>query len=248
MEKRFRSAKSFNRSVKGTRAPYERVLIVCEGEKTEPNYFRSLKDYLRLATSNVTVTGECGSDPSSVVAKAKDEVTKTKKEKSQGSGFDKVYCVFDKDKHERYSEAIDTAKANGFIPITSIPCFEVWVLLHFMFTASPYTASKGKSICAQVINKVRSKSGFANYQKGAKTYFHDLLDKLPTASANAKKLRSQNLASGTDNPSTMIDNLIDYLFSLKLSSCRAGKSSEKTCMAAANPDDAIKACLECRFR
>lgn len=43
--------------LKERRAPYDRVLIVCEGEKTEPNYFNELKDYYKLNSANVEVTG-----------------------------------------------------------------------------------------------------------------------------------------------------------------------------------------------
>ena len=39
------------------RAPYERVLIVCEGEKTEPLYFKDLVSYYRLNTANVEICG-----------------------------------------------------------------------------------------------------------------------------------------------------------------------------------------------
>ena len=48
------------------RESYAKVLIVCEGEKTEPNYFGALKDHLALNNANVVVTGECGSSPRSI--------------------------------------------------------------------------------------------------------------------------------------------------------------------------------------
>ncbi|VAW46556.1 hypothetical protein MNBD_GAMMA03-583 [hydrothermal vent metagenome] len=38
---------------KAKRAPYDRVLIVCEGEKTEPYYFSELIDYYRLNSANI---------------------------------------------------------------------------------------------------------------------------------------------------------------------------------------------------
>jgi hypothetical protein len=53
------------------RSPYDQILIVCEGGKTEPNYFQALIDDLRLNTANVEVDGESGSSPRSVVAHAK---------------------------------------------------------------------------------------------------------------------------------------------------------------------------------
>ena len=35
------------------RKPYDKVLIVCEGEKTEPNYFNELKDHYEINTAKV---------------------------------------------------------------------------------------------------------------------------------------------------------------------------------------------------
>lgn len=39
------------------RSSYEKILIVCEGQKTEPNYFNELKDFYQLNTANVVVDG-----------------------------------------------------------------------------------------------------------------------------------------------------------------------------------------------
>jgi len=66
------------------RLTYDRVLIVCEGSKTEPNYLRELIDCLELNTANVEVDGECGSSPISVVhIQSKD--TQRKKERGMPS-------------------------------------------------------------------------------------------------------------------------------------------------------------------
>ena len=52
------------------REPYDRVLIVCEGKRTEPLYFQGLADRYRLNMTNIVVVGS-GSDPRTVVRKAK---------------------------------------------------------------------------------------------------------------------------------------------------------------------------------
>lgn len=52
---------------KASRAPYQKVLIVCEGGKTEPLYFNEIRDLYEINTANIRITGECGSDPISVV-------------------------------------------------------------------------------------------------------------------------------------------------------------------------------------
>ena len=60
------------------RDPYKKILIVCEGEKTEPNYFEDIREYYRLNTVNVEVRGDCGSDPMSVVNFAKQRFRRKK--------------------------------------------------------------------------------------------------------------------------------------------------------------------------
>ena len=51
-----------------SREPYDVVLIVCEGAKTEPSYFTALKKELRLSSTNIHICGkECGSAPINVV-------------------------------------------------------------------------------------------------------------------------------------------------------------------------------------
>lgn len=79
---------------KPRREPYAKVLIVCEGAKTEPNYFNGLKDHYELNSANVEITGESGSSPAGIVKYAKQRY---RKEKEAGDPFDKVYCVFDQD-------------------------------------------------------------------------------------------------------------------------------------------------------
>lgn len=54
---------------RGQRDRRPRVLIVCEGEKTEPYYFKDLAHHYRL--SGVKVLGASGLDPKKLVEKAK---------------------------------------------------------------------------------------------------------------------------------------------------------------------------------
>lgn len=95
------------------REPYDRVLIVCEGEKTEPNYFSDLKDHYRLSNANIAVTRADGTDPLSIVRTAKNLQAK---EHRQGDRYDRVYCVFDRDRHadSNFQTACDQIKQSGF--------------------------------------------------------------------------------------------------------------------------------------
>ena len=55
------------------RASYDRILIVSEGSKTEPNYFREIRAAYRLHTANVQVRpSELGTEPTQVVQHARD--------------------------------------------------------------------------------------------------------------------------------------------------------------------------------
>ena len=58
----------------GRRASYDRILIVSEGSKTEPNYFREIRATHRLHTTNVEVQprslsdlGNIGYEPTAAV-------------------------------------------------------------------------------------------------------------------------------------------------------------------------------------
>lgn len=117
-----RKARSLQRK-KASRAPYDRILIVCEGRKTEPNYFHGLVREFNLNRANIVIDDKKeGLDPLSLVRHAL-EIYYTDPE------FDYVYCVFDRDKHTTYNQALDMIgskrlKGNRkIIAITSIPCF-----------------------------------------------------------------------------------------------------------------------------
>ena len=108
------------------RKPYDRVLIVCEGEKTEPSYFMELREYYGLHTANIEITGECGSSPTTILAKAKELFNKAKQD---GNPFDRVYCIFDKDEHTTYEQTIleieNITPKGVFFSITSVPCLSI---------------------------------------------------------------------------------------------------------------------------
>lgn len=231
----FRSGPSFKRK-QGTRKPYDRVLIVCEGRKTEPYYLWALRDYLRLANSQIHITGECGSDPSSIVAEAK-------RLRAADKGFDRVYCVFDRDRHEHYDAAVSAAVKAGIVAITSNPCFEFWILLHFMRSTRPYAAQSGKSVCEVLIKDLEKT--FPGYAKGAREVFALLKEKLPAALDNAARVERDNAASGVDNPHTRMHRLVTDLFKLKWASCQHLPPPKRQC----DPDDekawTAAACLGC---
>lgn len=207
-KRRARKIDSLRRS-KAKRSPYDVVLIVCEGAKTEPHYFQELKDAFRLNNANIMISGkECGSDPLSVVSYA----IKTFKDNPI---YDRVYCVFDQDRHTTYHPALDKVrraslgKVGKMFAIPSVPCFEFWLLIHYVYTTGQFDAPGGDSICARVIGEL--KNHLPNYEKGQRNIFSITLNNLDNAITNSKRIEQFHETSGTDNPSTKIHTLVEYL-------------------------------------
>lgn len=212
-KRKARLAESHRRE-KAKRAPYERVLIVCEGMKTEPNYFRALRSELGLHPANVVIEDKkSGLDPKGLVDFALQTYRKDK-------DYENVFCVFDKDKHASYPAALDKIRETRLKDatlhaITSIPCFEVWILLHFIYTTHVFRAAGQDSDCALVIDELDKEGRIPGYEKGSNDIFDALLDKLETAVKNAERLEKYHLSSGTDNPSTIVHKLVHHLKGLK---------------------------------
>lgn len=212
-KRKARNARQLSRK-KARREPYAKVLIVCEGEKTEPRYFSGLKDHYALNSANVEICGDCGSDPVSIVNYAKQRY---REERDAGDAFDKVYCVFDKDTHANYHQALSLihnwAPKNTLEAITSVPCFEYWLLLHYEYTTQPFARQAGNSACAQVLSRL--KHCMPEYTKGKGEIFRDLLGQLPFAIKNAERGLKTAGANDTDNPTTRVHELVQFLQRIK---------------------------------
>lgn len=107
-----------NKTIKPT------ILIVCEGENTEPSYFRQFK----LTTATIKPVGE-GYNTISLVKRA----VQLSKEKE----YDQVWCVFDADpkpdnpqQAKNFIKAIDLANKKKFGIAYSNQAFEYWLILH----------------------------------------------------------------------------------------------------------------------
>lgn len=96
------------------------ILIVCEGENTEPSYFNQF----RITSAKVKSVGE-GYNTISLVNRAL--------ALSQQGNYDQVWCVFDKDdfNDNDFNSAIQIAVANNFGVAYSNQSFEYWLILHF---------------------------------------------------------------------------------------------------------------------
>lgn len=194
MPKNSKYSSPFRNRREGDREWQPTVLIVCEGE-TECVYFRSLIKEWRLSTVKIE---EPKGSPISVVDHAC----------TQKEVYDTCWCVIDKDQHPTFDNAKKKAKDNAHKTIISIPCFEVWIFLHFDYKTPLCNTCpdvekllKGKTITA-VIGK---------YKK-PELPMPDLLERMDTAIKNSKRLRNDAIAS--ESFFTNVDELVEYLQSM----------------------------------
>lgn len=177
-----------------TREIKQRFLIVCEGAKTEPNYFTSF----RVPKVIIEIEG-LGYNPSKLVEEAK--ILKSEDD------YDRVWCVFDRDdcSKQDFNNAISNAKSCNIQVAYSNEAFELWYVLHFEFLNTGIPRK-------DYITKLTSLLG-KKYEKNSKTIYDDLLDKQNTAIRNAKKLMEQYEPSKPeqDNPSTTVYLLVEQL-------------------------------------
>lgn len=205
----------------GERAKGPRFLIICEGQKTEPYYFEDLCQFHQLRTSRVRIApGGHGSSPDCVVTYAEELFDEDAK--LGADCYDQVFCVIDRDKHATYSAALKrihelNEENKPFVPITSVPCFEYWLLLHFTFTRQSFHPTGKKSICDCVIGELRKQQGFSGYSKGQKGIYSLLRDKTSTAIKHANQAEKDAKQTGNDNPSTCVHYLVAELQKLAAS-------------------------------
>lgn len=203
-----------------TKKSLERILIVTEGEATEPLYFSYLIEDYKLSTADVKVTGDGHSCPYHVVTDAEKLYEKSLSNKK---AYDKVFCVIDKDSHTRYEDALmhmKTLDSDIFYLINSIPCFELWLLLHYEYTIKSFDKTAKRSICESLI-KDDLRRHLPNYEKNISNLTKDELeyifndDNIKDAITHAEKGLSYCKKHYVDNPSTKIHNLVSILQELR---------------------------------
>ena len=115
------------------REPKPKMLIVCEGARTEKQYFEQLSKFHRNSLVDVIVEGGKGV-PLTVVRAAKvrkeKAISDAKSNEDEFLKYQSVWCVFDVDNHPNIPEARIMAADHGIELAISNPCFELWLLLH----------------------------------------------------------------------------------------------------------------------
>ena len=211
MRNRMRDVRAIGRA-RPTRTPKRSILIVCEGERTEPNYLSFFKKELRLSNVAVEICGsECGSDPLSVVEYGEKRFRKDR-------SIDDCFCVIDRDAHaiQRYNAAKikaqaldDREKKRDFVLFVSDPCIEYWFLLHFEYCRIPFMANGKKSRAEAALDRL--KIHLPDYAKSMPDLGSVLAPRLDTACNHARRAMQDAKETDEPNPSTDLHDLITKL-------------------------------------
>jgi hypothetical protein len=197
---RMRNPRSYARDI-GVKLPRKNIFIICEGSRTEPTYFKSLKEKYRLPTIQIEIIpgGKSRTAPDNMI----DETPSILCHYDWNPKIDELWCVFDtdfKDKAEIRKVKEKASKKNIKLAITN-PGFEYWLLLHHIKTDRVFNSNE------ELFNKLLEE--IPDYNKSTFD-FSKILSLTNTALANVSALRSQNVDDWQDNanPSTDVDQLV----------------------------------------
>jgi hypothetical protein len=181
--------------------PRVRVLIVCEGKKTEPGYFELFT--IHPTVREVKVIGT-GMNTASLVKK-------TEEFEENDGPFDEIWCVFDRDSFNAgdYDNAIAKIRSKSKYNVAySNEAFELWFVLHFEFL----NARIGR---AQYIEKLSDRLG-VKYEKNNPSLYRHIqeIGNEEQAMKWAERLLSEHMETSSlaeQCPSTTVHHLVKKL-------------------------------------
>lgn len=217
MKKNIRESLAGKGRKQGTRDQIVRFLIVCEGKKTEPNYFKAFIDNRRSEVKEVNVKG-CGCSTCQLINEAKKIQEKLEHERQVS--FDRVWLVFDKDEFKDFNKAIAEAKKEKMNCAWSNQAFELWYVLHFLYLD---TGVDRKQYIEMIEDKVRkiSKSKKFKYKKNDEGFYqilqkHGDEEQATKRAQRLREIRGEEKNYAAHNPRTEVDLLVKELRNPKI--------------------------------
>ncbi|MCX7749858.1 MAG: RloB family protein [Clostridia bacterium] len=200
-----------------------RYLIVCEGEKTEPNYFEGIKkrinreysgNKISVATKvelNIHGTGRNTND---LVEFVKEMINKSP------LGYGHVWIIYDKDdfSDDQFNSSIEQAESYGYNVGWSNEAIELWFVLHFEYLNSGIKRGK---YCDKLTEYFES-LGLGKYEKNRTDIFEVLgkYGEVQKAIGWAKKLIKVHDEACVSSPAKMlpatkvyklVEELLEYI-------------------------------------
>jgi hypothetical protein len=196
-----------------SRALGRRILIACEGAKTEVGYFEDIRKTLRMEPNKIIVLKPNGSDPLGIVRAAVDERADRQQQGNWTEG-DLAWAVFDGDEHiannaDNWNQALQLARRKSIQLGIFNPSFEYWYLLHYQDQAGHLTRQ-------EAIRKLETH--LPDYQKSNVIYRSVLVARTGAAISRAQqvsRVAALNAVSLYGNPCTHVWQLVELLLSLQ---------------------------------
>ncbi len=188
-------------------------LVICEGTKTEPNYFNNLKEQIsKKNREKITIE---------IIGKARGTINllneAIKKVKKSTNYISNVWLVYDKDDFtdESFNEVevkckeINKQDNTMFHTIWSNESIETWILLHFI----RFDNKINRKECIKKINEKFKQKNLGKYEKNDKDLFFKLMPYLNDAIKNAKWLEAKYVDElpSDRNPCTKVYKLVELL-------------------------------------
>lgn len=187
------------RRIVETRDPRPKCIVVCEGQRTEPDYLNAFQTRFPKALFRIESVTGVGA-PKTLLSRALDEKRTIKRALKKSESFrsqDQIWIAFDKDEHPEIAQTIYNARANDIGVAFSNPCFELWLILHvqdYGKTEDRHAIQKRCQSCVDGYDRTKGKSGD----------FLKLIDNLEEAERRGQSLCEQRVEEGRPNsrPST----------------------------------------------
>lgn len=196
-QKRKEDAAERARRSAASRSQHKRYLIVCEGSKTEPNYFYEFLKNLGRSSIKVSIPRDHNTSPSKLLSQAKILIRKD-------NDFDYAFLVTDRDEFEDFEaakHAADQIKSSPKIQfIYSDPCFEVWLIFHYQPIDKPISRMEALEII---------KGHIPDYDKGKEGIGDLLFPFTDKAVSNSKAVFNRCKETGTTCPSSLVHMIIE---------------------------------------
>jgi len=215
-----RAYKSGKKEV-GKKKQREYILIVCEGIKTEPNYFEAIKETFPkkiLETYSIEVEGT-GTNTLKIIEIANNLRQEAKR--LHNRIYDYVWTVFDRDSFPvvNFNNSIFKAQSMNINCAWSNEAFELWYVLHFQYRNTPMNREDYKKCIETEMNKSilkkTCKTSSFKYEKNSKEMYKLLQEfgNEEQAIKWAKNLEGQfsDTNYSSHNPCTKVYELIEKL-------------------------------------
>lgn len=207
-----REAKAAKKRKENTRSKIVRFLIVCEGERTEPNYFQALVKDQYSEVRDEKIVGE-GRSTCALVKRTLQ--IKEELERKRELLFDRIWMVFDKDDFNDFNEAIKLAETYSFNCAWTNEAFELWYFLHFQYLD---TGINRHDYIEKLQDEIRKHPGFEDYEyKKNDASVYKILNTIGNEDfAKQCAVRLRSIFEGDDDykehkPCTTVDLLVNEL-------------------------------------